>query len=382
MVGKPNIPQEEVRIRKDLNLSQNSRKVKGYAIISKGDIPKEIAKNRWEVKSQRIDKVYTVTKERKWRCTCIDYKHRTQDCKHIFAVKFWINYEEEKCIYCNSSKVSRNGRRGCNGGSKQRYLCGNCKRTFIDDKDFDKIKGDARTTSLILDLYFKGVSLRKISDHLFQFYDIKLDCSNVLRRVQKFMKIINDYVKNFKPELGKVWKADEMMVKCNGKWKWLWNMMDDKTKFQLANIITEKRRIKDARKLLKNSKEVSNGSNPKFFITDGLHAYSEAFKKEFPSRKVDSEHIRFAGIRARVNNNTMERYHATVREREKTMRGLDNKKSAELFIDGFRDYYNFIKIHQSLGTTPAKAAGIDLKLDRNRWLSLIRQALEKGSKST
>jgi len=28
------------------------------------------------------------------------------------------------------------------------------------------------------------------------------------------------------------------------------------------------------------------------------------------------------------------------------------------------------------------AAGIDLKLDRNRWLSLIRQALENGSEST
>jgi len=65
----------------------------------------------------------------------------------------------------------------------------------------------------------------------------------------------------------------------------------------------------------------------------------------------------------------------TVREREKVMRGLDSEKTA--FVEGFQNYYNFLRPHMSLdGKTPAEVAGIDLNLEGNRWESLIRQASE------
>jgi hypothetical protein len=51
-----------------------------------------------------------------------------------------------------------------------------------------------QTTSLIMDLYFKGISLRGIKDHLKQFYNLSLDPSNIMRRIHKFSKVINDYI--------------------------------------------------------------------------------------------------------------------------------------------------------------------------------------------
>jgi len=56
------------------------------------------------------------------------------------------------------------------------------------------------------------------------------------------------------------------------------------------------------------------------------------------------------------------------------MRGLQNLKTADLMTQAYANYYNHIKIHSALGTTPAIASGINADLDGNRWLELIRKA--------
>lgn len=46
-------------------------------------------------------------------------------------------------------------------------------------------------------------------------------------------------------------------------------------------------------------------------------------------------------------------------------------------VEGYRIYYNFIRPHMSLnGKTPAEVAGLDLGLEGDRWLSLIKQSAE------
>jgi hypothetical protein len=69
----------------------------------------------------------------------------------------------------------------------------------------------------------------------------------------------------------------------------------------------------------------------------------------------------------------MERYHGTLKERNKVMRAI--KKTDSAFIDGQRIYYNYMRSYTALkGKTPAEAAGINLNLDQNKWESLIRKA--------
>ncbi len=97
----------------------------------------------------------------------------------------------------------------------------------------------------------------------------------------------------------------------------------------------------------------------------------------FYDRHQTCEHVRSEGIRARVNNNKVERLHNTVRERTKTMRGLQDDDTATEFNNGFKAYYNHIRQHMALdGKTPAQAAGIDLKLGRNRWMGMIEKSVE------
>lgn len=76
------------------------------------------------------------------------------------------------------------------------------------------------------------------------------------------------------------------------------------------------------------------------------------------------------------NNNIIERFHGTFIERDKVMHGFKGRE--QIFSDGFRTYYNFIRPHSTLnGLTPSQVADIDLKLDGNKWLSLIRQSSKK-----
>lgn len=53
------------------------------------------------------------------------------------------------------------------------------------------------------------------------------------------------------------------------------------------------------------------------------------------------------------------------------MRGFKDKESAKLILDLFVIYYNFIRIHQGIGMTPAQKAKINLNLGQNKWLNLI-----------
>jgi putative transposase len=112
-------------------------------------------------------------------------------------------------------------------------------------------------------------------------------------------------------------------------------------------------------------------------ITDGLQSYHKAFNREFYERHQESEHVIAAELTARSNNNKVERLHNTVRERVKVMRGLHSDKSAAVFNEGFKVYYNFVRPNQALGgKTPAEAAGVELKLGENRWLGLLKKAVD------
>jgi transposase-like protein len=167
-----------------------------------------------------------------------------------------------------------------------------------------------------------------------------------------------------------------MLVNVGGNWKYLWNVIDEGTRFQLASVISEERKIEDARKVFQLAKAVG-GKKPRYVVTDGLGSYEKAIKKEFHTRQGSTTHIKGVGLRSRINNNVVERLHGTIRERNKVQRGL--KKDSSSTIDGERIYYNFVRPHQRFdGMTPAEVAGVDLELGKNKWLGLLKKAMENS----
>ena len=374
------------QVLENKNASEQMRAVRGYAIISKGDVPKKVDENTFTIPSQNGNGEYTIKRGAKWKCTCPDHKERKMDCKHIHAVRFYLDFNKKVkienkgvvgqrtlCMYCNSKDTIGYGKRQTQSGQKQKYKCNDCNKYFIDEKNFERYKGNGKVTTAILDLYFKGVSLRGIKDHLKQFYNLSLDHSNILRRIQKYSKTIDEYVKTLKPELKQIWHHDEMKIQAGGKWKWLWNVMDNETKFLITTQVSTKAKVKDSRKFFADAREQAQ-MQPKFLITDGRHPLTESIEREMP----ETQHVRVVTLTdKRTNNQGIERLNGTIRDRVKTMRGFDNIESAELMTSAYRNYYNFIKPHSSIGgLTPALKAKIGVDLEGNKWMALLRKSFE------
>jgi transposase-like protein len=72
--------------------------------------------------------------------------------------------------------------------------------------------------------------------------------------------------------------VDEMMVHVRkeemekGHYQWLWNLMDDTTRFWISSKISQSRGIADARAVFKDAK--SKTAKPKAIIHDGLTYYN------------------------------------------------------------------------------------------------------------
>jgi transposase-like protein len=77
--------------------------------------------------------------------------------------------------------IIKQGTRKCQFGFKQVYLCKDCGKKFVPEDAFQRMRYDPRIITATLDLYYKGTSLRKISDHFEQFYGIRINYATILR---------------------------------------------------------------------------------------------------------------------------------------------------------------------------------------------------------
>lgn len=156
--------------------------------------------------------------------------------------------------------------------------------------------------------------------------------------------------------------------------------MDEFTRFHLASVISKGRKVENARKAFQVAKNKSHGDKPRCVVTDGLQSYKKAINKEFHTVKKETIHIGNVGIKGKhfknnkFDNNLIERLNGTVRDRNKTQRGLKSEETS--FIKGHQLYYNFIKPHEGLnGYTPAHFSNIYLGLGDKKWKNLLMQSL-------
>lgn len=231
-----------------------------------------------------------------------------------------------------------------------------------------------------MQLYFTGESLRNVQKFL-ELQGVKVTHKTVWNWIRKYVGLMDKYLANFKPQVSDKWRADEMWLKIKGNRRYLFAMMDDETRFWIAQEIADSKFQHDARSLLKMGKEVT-GKSPMVFTTDGLPAYNEAFRKEFSRRQAPRpRHIRHITLNGRRhNNNLMERLNGEIRDREKTFRGL--KKDDTPILKGYQLFHNYVRPHMSLDNqTPADKAGIKVE-GNNKWITLIQNASQPPKVNT
>jgi len=374
-------------------MATNEREQKSLEIAQISDQVKRIDTDSYKVKSQSGNGEYEVlNSELGWMCSCPDHIYRGVRCKHIYAVEFSTKLRHEvedrriepitdisNCLFCGSSNIVRDGIRHNKHSDIQIFNCKDCGRYFTFNIGFEKMKHNPQAVTTAMQLYFSGESLRNTQKSL-RLLGVKVSHKTVYMWIKKYIALMEEYVVKLKLNVSDTWRADELWVKINGDMKYVFALMDDETRFWIAQEVADSKYKHDARKLFQLGKELM-GKMPKTIITDGLPSYHDAYKKEFWTLKAPrTEHIAHIRIKGDRNNNKMERFNGEVRDREKVMRGL--KKDSTPILKGYQVFHNFIREHEGLnGKTPAEECGIKVEGD-NKWLTLIQNASHPTKSNT
>ena len=265
------------------------------------------------------------------------------------------------------------------------HLCrGNCKRKTGQPCQTCRTSGGARVVQLdangkpvkppgphaqatphekgaAVEMYFDGLSYRRTAGNMDQFFGRETGSTSIYRWVRELAEKADSVLRPMKVDTGRVWVADEVAVKVGGKTYWLFNVMDSQTRFLLSAYLSPTRTTRAAATALAMARQRSN--NPPVAVkTDGLASYRDAMPRAFPTHRV--RHVVTKGVKADINNNLSERLQGTIRDRDKTLRGLKARETGQAYVDGLVTHYNYFRPHESLkGKKPAEAAGAEIPFD-------------------
>lgn len=363
-----------------------ARRMKGEQIAAVVGSVERVDANSYRVHSQSSEMWYGVRHNfRGWSCDCPDFKHRDLGaCKHTFAVELSVAIRDrveqsrviepldvQSCLFCYSKNVVRHGVRHNQNGDIQRFSCKDCGKRFTRNIGFERLKATPQLVTSSLQLYFSGESLRNTQKFL-AMQGVKVSPQTVHNWITKFVGLMEKYLDQITPKVSDTWRADELFVKVKGDMKYLFAMMDNDTRYWIAQQVADHKGTSDIRPLLHESQEVA-GKKPATFITDGAPNFHQAYNKEYRTNRANSPvHISHIRLQGDHNNNRMERLNGELRDREKVMRSIKTADSP--ILKGLQIYHNHFRPHMALdGQTPGEAAGISIQGD-NKWITLIQNA--------
>jgi len=245
---------------------------KGIQIVRMGKL-KKIDDANYHVQSQSNAEIwYKVQWEKNhWICNCPDHEKHNNKCKHIHAVIYYqtlatiksgveYQYNEKNCPKCGlDDQVVKDGARYNRNGPAQRYICKRCKKRFAErTAGFKGMKNKADIVASALDLYYRGLSLRQIVQHLETSHRVKISHGTVYYWIKKYVDIVSQYTRGLNVNLSERWHADETILKVNGRHLLLWSLLDSETRYLVATHVSQKRGEEDASALLKKGADISN----------------------------------------------------------------------------------------------------------------------------
>jgi transposase-like protein len=278
------------------------------------------------------------------------------------------------CIYCKSEKIKKDGLRKNKYGDIQKFRCLECGRYFTVNFGFERMKHNPQAITTAMQMYFSGESLRNTAKTL-RLIGAQVSHQTVYNWIEKYTALMEKYLDKITPNVSDTWRADELFLKVKGNMKYLYALMDDQTRFWIAQEVADTKYSADIRPLFRLGKAIAD-KQPKTLITDGAPNFHEAFMDEYWTSKIGTrpEHIRDIRFDGTVHNNKMERMNGEIRDRERVMRTLERGDSP--ILEGYQIFHNYIRPHMALkGKTPAESAGIKVE-GENKWMTLIQNAAQ------
>nr|BEL00284.1 hypothetical protein DMOBY_01370 [Dehalococcoides mccartyi] len=277
----------------------------------------------------------------------------------------------KKCICknCSSSATVKFGKYQ----DTQIYWCKACQRKFKADDKLFNMRTPANYISSSLNMYYTGMSIGDISKLLKQEYDYQPSKHTVYNWINKYTDWAVNYFKDETPKIGDIWIADETAMDIDGRKVWFWDIIDTDTRYLLASRVSEVRTSHDAEMLMQTAYKRAR-KPPKQVLTDKLKAYLDGIELTFGG---DTEHIQSGPFTSIDSTSMIERFHNTIKDRTKVMRGFRDMETLMKFMDGFLIFYNHFRPNEALGNkTPAEIANLDTNV--NSWADICRLPVSKS----
>lgn len=293
-----------------------------------------------------------------------DFRECLNKCgSEYYAEHHFAEPQVITCKWCGSNDVDKYGVRD----GVQEYICLKCGRKFNTKDAPYKKQSPVEQIGSALNMFYDGLSFADVARYLGQTYDNPVNESTVYRWVMSYTEKAVRAFEHSRPIVSDTWVADETVIGVGGENVWLYDIIDRETRFLLATRMTSSRRTSDAQQLMESAARRA-GKAPRIVITDKQNSYLDGIEIAFGG---DTEHIQSRGFTLQPNTNLIERWHGTLKERTKVMRGFKTWESALLIVDGFLVHYNFFRPHMSLsGLTPAEVSRIESPY--KTWIDFVR----------
>ena len=361
-------------------------------IIERGpDMVKRKSNRRWKVLSESVAGLwYTVILGAAGiACSCPYHGETGGLCKHVAAVnaalgRLWdaargpvragaeIGRLPEQCRRCRSKRFVRNGRSWNKRRAIQRHLCRSCGYSFSGTSGFLRRHAGPETVVRAVKEVAYGLSSVLVQRILAE-EGVRVHQSTIYRWVSDYSSLMEGYARTLRPLTGFKWHCEGTHFKILGQARWLFAVMDGRSRFVLSYDISARKMGYDPLSLFAGARRLA-GAAPWVFVTDGLEAFCGAARKAFQCRTgFRLVHVREIHLRGEYNNNNChERFNSELKERLRAARGLgaDGPALVRLMIL----HHNFFRPHGGIGgRTLAEAAGIRI-LGGDRWITFIQNA--------
>ena len=284
--------------------------------------------------------------------------------------------KQVKCPNCKGMNCVKRGLSNTqNRGKQQRNLCKDCKKTFIVDNGFYKMKNSEEKITECIDLYFSNLSSRKVRNHLRRHKPKNASHVTILDWCRKYVLKVSKFIDTLQPQLSGQFYADETEIDREKDHNDIfWCNVDWGTRYINATLYSPyDQNLNDATQFMEKIKQ--SKKLPKYIQTDAGVFYPSAFKSVFYSNKgkrdEQPQHIVNNVSKTGKHNVRIESVFMKVKDRTQDFRGLKALWSAPILMQGIIIQHNFIEAHTTTEQIPSELAGLKLTDEKNRWLGLI-----------
>jgi len=91
-----------------------------------------------------------------------------------------------KCQFCKKLSAVKQGYRKNKVGKKQKYQCLKCKKWFVEDDGFKRMKHKSKIITRAVHMHNDGLSLFQVQYHLYQYDNVKVSREAIRLWVKKY----------------------------------------------------------------------------------------------------------------------------------------------------------------------------------------------------